>query len=396
MSTVCPPPVSPQISSCERSGWQNSAPGGLTNEERLCWRALCEADPEAGIETLPELVSLREDARLLYRGDEEHRWQSLAILMPETFPIRRHVLPGSRDRLTGFRLAGHRIVTGDHATWTEPTIAAVAEELFSTGGELMELEDVPHGSELWDALQGLTGRGFHLGTPLPPQPHYRLVLPESADAYWSGFSSKTRSQMRRRRRKLDAKLLRYTEPDQVDEFLKLGHAVSKKTWQYLSNGLLLPNHEESRRRRWMLAELGLWRAYLLCSGDEPVAYVDGHQSQGSYLYQQPGFDQSYAKFGPGRVLITCLIDDLYEHDPPRVLDFGPGFMPYKAEFGNQHSTTATVWLLPPGTASWRTVQSLRWKQRLHSGAKRVLTKTGLVSRARSLVRRRRSGSTGGE
>ena len=362
----------------------------LTAGHYDAWRQLLDEDPEAGVPTLPEVVQLRDDVRFLWLMDDGRVPRAIALLLPETIRIGQHLLPGSRQMLRGFHLAGNRLLAHDHEAATAPMVAAIADEIIASGRELLALEDVLLESPLWNELKNLERQGFYVCTPLRPQPHYRLVLPTSPDVYWARFSARTRSQMRRRKRQLDTVVRRLTRPEDVDEFLDVGHALSLMTWQWHRTQLCLANDANARLFHRRLAEMGLWRAYLLFSGEKPVAYVDGWQTGGTYHYIQPGFDQAFAKQGPGRVLITSIIDDLFEYDTPLSLDFGPGSMPYKAEFGTEHTLNATVWVLPPGTASWRIVQSLKWKQRLHKSAKAILTRTGLFARIRRLNRRRLS------
>lgn len=364
-----------------------SGVGQLPIAEEHAWRQLLEDDPDSVVDLLPELVRLRSDAQILRLVESDGKWRTMAVLLTSPIRVGQHLLPGRPTHLDGMQLAGHQLVSCDHYADSRRVVAALASELVDRRCELLAVEDVVFTSALWDALHELKEQGFFVCSPLSAQPHRYLVLPESRESFWSTFSSKSRATTRRRRRKLNASIRRYTEPEEVDEFLEHGHAISLKSWQWLRCRSPLAVGDPSRERCRKLAEEGLWRSYILWSGDEPIAFASGWQANGTYVGEQAGYDLAFSRCGPGRLLLSALIDDLYDDRTPRLLDFGPGDMPYKAEFANSHTTTATIWVLPPGLRSWGIVQSLRLKQFAFRVIRSVLNRTGMYATARCLKRR---------
>jgi hypothetical protein len=71
---------------------------------------------------------------------------------------------------------------------------------------------------------------------------------------------------------------------------------------------------------------------VLKTADGPIACVWGCHYEGVYHVRELCFDAAWADSGPGSVLMHLLIEDLYQQNPPQVLDFGPGDEPYKRSF----------------------------------------------------------------
>jgi CelD/BcsL family acetyltransferase involved in cellulose biosynthesis len=55
-----------------------------------------------------------------------------------------------------------------------------------------------------------------------------------------------------------------------------------------------------------------------------------------------GFNAHCAALSPGIVLMLLLVEDLFTHDPPRLIDFGSGDHEYKRSLGNSRCTELDV------------------------------------------------------
>jgi CelD/BcsL family acetyltransferase involved in cellulose biosynthesis len=184
--------------------------------------------------------------------------------------------------------------------------------------------------------------------PYGSRPWRLLRLGAGAEEYFSKMSSKSRGNLRKRVKQLTARgdgmleLVRVEAEDQTGEFLREAAAVSRKTWQHRVLGARVSDAEEERAEFTAVARRGLLRSYTLRCGGEPCAFVVGHQYGGVYHYNELGYDPAYADFSPGTVLLYLLIQDLFAHRPPRILNFGVGDADYKRRFGNVQMEDSSV------------------------------------------------------
>lgn len=95
-----------------------------------------------------------------------------------------------------------------------------------------------------------------------------------------------------------------------------------------------------------IAERGWLRSYLLVAPKRPVAFFIGYQYAGLYEHSDPGYVPDLARLGPGSVLNYLAIEDVFEHDPPKVLDFGFGENKYKRLLGDAEHEACSVHLAP--------------------------------------------------
>ena len=267
-----------------------------------------------------------------------------------------------------------------------PPDAALHSRLYSLllapelGRDCVYMDAVPGGS-LCARPEPRAGRGAHLTyVPYGSRQSHLLRLGGSAQDHFSKMSSKARGNLHRSIKQLKARgggrleLVRVEAEGEVDEFLREAAAVSRKTWQHKILGSRVSDTEEERAGFRARARRGLLRSYTLRCGDEPCAFVVGHQYGGVYHYNEVGYDPAYASFSPGTVLLYLLIQDLFAHRPPRLLNFGVGDADYKRRFGNVQMEDASVLVFR---------KSLRGRllTASHSGFR------ALVKAARGVVRR---------
>jgi CelD/BcsL family acetyltransferase involved in cellulose biosynthesis len=121
--------------------------------------------------------------------------------------------------------------------------------------------------------------------------------------------------------------------------------VSALSWQGASLGSLV--EATGRHVAWCQehAARGWFRSYLLSDDERPVAFALGLQAEGTYYYDQVGYDPAYAEHGPGTALLYKLIADLFDHDPAKWVDFRYGDSPYKTLFANRSYPEANLFLL---------------------------------------------------
>ncbi len=82
----------------------------------------------------------------------------------------------------------------------------------------------------------------------------------------------------------------------------------------------------------ILAESSMLRCYLLYMREDPVAFIRGYQYEGTYYYEEIGFDKDFRHLEPGTGLNFFVLQDLFSHDKPQRLDFGFGENDYKRKY----------------------------------------------------------------
>lgn len=168
--------------------------------------------------------------------------------------------------------------------------------------------------------------------------HCIAAIPGSYEEYARKFSSKTRSTLGRRIRKLEkagGKLVleRATDEADVERFVENAVAVSKKTYQWHLLGLGLRNADLLKRELKFLARRGWARCYLLWCGETPTAFMLCYQDHASCYYIDVGFDSDWSDYSPGTVLQIMVLQDLFTYRTPAAFDFG-GMAEHKKFFAN--------------------------------------------------------------
>ena len=132
--------------------------------------------------------------------------------------------------------------------------------------------------------------------------------------------------------------------NEVNAFLGEAARISRNSWQYRKLGAAVENSPEERESSQGCAAR--------CVAVLPVAmrgrrlrFVRGFQYANSFYYTWCGFDQRYAEYSPGKVLLYLLIEDLCNHRPPKCLTFLEGGAPYKDVFGTGVLEDASVLLV---------------------------------------------------
>src|SRR5579885_482007 len=161
-------------------------------------------------------------------------------------------------------------------------------------------------------------RGFHI---VPQGPIYqRRFIRRTAgyDAYIAGLGPKTRENLRRQQRRLQAAcgggvtLRRYTSPADLEPFLEAATAVSRLTYQWRIYGSGLSNRAVIETRLQIAARNGWFCSYVLFNGDRPLAFMMGLRHGISYRSQEIVYDPEWRHYSVGNVLHCLVVKDLFE------------------------------------------------------------------------------------
>jgi hypothetical protein len=360
------------------------------------WYRLYEADATACPLAHPEVVLTDLEQAppaitkpVLIHALSEARCVGIGALVPKTVSSKRiGAFP------VGWKLAGHRL-PGNGFLLEEPDdqltqqlLTAALQMVQSTGSQFLLIEDLDDASPIARLLEEQCLSGWTVYRHADRQPRRRIQLPETCEQYWQKFSSKTRQTFRRKLKKFGTtKLERFTDPADVPRFLEAANRISLQTWQTRQFGLRVRNDAAAIAQATRLAELGLWRSYLWCVEEQPVAFTVGNQDHGVFHYEEVGYLPEYAKFSPGQMMLIQMIDDLITHQPAAWFDFGGGDADYKELFANQSSQSGTVWLFPPTLAGRTTQTHLTWSLSARQWVRRQIADQGWTTHFRQWVRR---------
>jgi hypothetical protein len=216
----------------------------------------------------------------------------------------------------------------------------------------------------------------------------------SFDDYLGQLSGNTRKNIRRSRTKLagdlgeEPRLLRVTDPSEVDLFLVGAQHVSRQTYQWQMLGLGLRDPDASGASLRFAAERGWLRAYLLLVGDKPVAFIEGYQYAGTFQGTHSGYDPALGKYSVGILLWISAIEDMFQISKPRWLDFGSGDALYKELLSN---TSVDGMKLYGWSPTWRNrlcVGTYRAVSALNNIASRAAERLKVKARLKKFFRER--------
>lgn len=242
-------------------------------------------------------------------------------------------------------------------------------------------------------LQGL-GRDFAGLIASPPQLYARHYIDMALghDGYLAQFSSKTRTTLKRKMRKLaDASggaldIRSYHRPDQVDAFFDAALPLSEQTYQARLLDAGLPDDAAFREKARALAEADDLRAYVLFVHGRPAAYLYLPVVRDVLIYAYLGYDQAIAPLSPGTVLQMHALEELFAEQRFRYFDFTEGDGAHKALFGTHQVACASVLLLKPTLANRALLAGQQGFNAAVEGTGAWLESIGAKAKIRKLLR----------
>ena len=178
----------------------------------------------------------------------------------------------------------------------------------------------------------------------------RFVRLEDWDAYWQGFSGKTRATLKRKRSRWEKAaggldLRDYHRPDQIDAFHELAGALSKLTYQDRLLGAGLPTGPAALAEMRARAATGRLRAFILFDRGRPASYLYLPVEGGTAVYAHLGYDPALADLSPGTGLHLAVFDRLFADPALGLLDFTEGDGAHKRLFGREEVACVDLLLL---------------------------------------------------
>jgi len=223
---------------------------------------------------------------------------------------------------------------------------------------------------------------------------FYVSLEGDFENYLAGWSSKARYNLKRSVRKIQEQngntaLEIFSEPGQMDAFLRQAAAISKNTYQsrLLNSGL---SYDEAKSAAMSArAARGEGRGYLLRDQGEAIAFAWCAGYGDRLTYEVVGYQEAAAASSPGSVLLYLILEDLFALQRFRIFDFGVGDAPYKRQFSTGVLEFADVYFLTRTLRHRLLVHGHWWLGHAVSSVGAWLERHGLKAKVKRLMRRMR-------
>jgi hypothetical protein len=279
------------------------------------------------------------------------------------------------------------------------TVAFQLEELIS--GDLPPLPDASTDSDgirvlsaPMAGLEGIRSRfpRYIVGGFQTYQRHYIEMEGRSYQDYLLGFSSKTRSTLNRKRRKLidlsggTLDLRSYHREDQVEAFMADAAPLSRRTYQTRMLDAGLPEGDEAIAKMRDLARADELRAYVLYLNRRAISYLCLPTSNRIVTYAHLGYDPDYGHLSVGTVLQMEVLERLFGEARYRYFDFTEGGGAHKQMFGTASTSACSFFLLRPSITNYLLVGLLKAFDGGVGVAKWLAQRVGALARIRGILR----------
>lgn len=227
----------------------------------------------------------------------------------------------------------------------------LVDALLTVNVDCVYMDTVPTDHPFTKSATATWKRTHLVYAPGGARPWHLRQIPSTCEEYLSLMSSKTKSTLRKKAKKLaqslggELEIVRVDRAHQVRDFLAQAVKVSRNSWQHQFLGSRLDDSDDERAWGERVAGAGLLRSYLLKAGERPCAFVVGYQFNCVYHYVELGYDRELSEHSPGTILLHMLIQDLCDHKRPATLNFGMGDGDYKRRFGNVQIEDVSIIIL---------------------------------------------------
>ncbi|PHS14107.1 MAG: hypothetical protein COA78_06095 [Blastopirellula sp.] len=339
---------------------------------------------------LPETKEFKEDGYLTYSWEEKNTHStSSMILKRKTIRLPLLFSRSLSVRIQGARVVGNQVL-GIHqdfnpADFRNRVAYLLQQDLLPCDALLMEALSTQ--SPLYSSLiANQKTSDFDVIKLGSFQTHHKIKTCKTSSDYWSKFSSKTRYNFRRMCKRLTHDMHCIEATNEVGTFLHTAYNISQRSWQIKKIGPRISVDKATISYFQSIAKLGALRCYQLNHLGRPIAFMIGTQWQGVFQLEEVGYDQSYAQYSPGTVLLIRSLNDMFERNCPETIDFGFGDAKYKQLFGNDRSKSVN--LLAVSNKFWirQATHLHKMSSKMNSCLRDLLRVTGLSNKLRQLYR----------
>jgi CelD/BcsL family acetyltransferase involved in cellulose biosynthesis len=242
----------------------------------------------------------------------------------------------------------------------------------------------------------LAAHPTHLLGGLQSYRRFYIDMAGGYEQYMARFSSKTRSTLNRKRRKLaevaggTLDIREYRTAAELDHFLADAIPLSHKTYQTRLLDAGLPEGGRAVEDMRAMAREGLLRAYLLYLDGKAVSYLYLPVADGVATYAFLGYDPDYAALSPGTVLQMEALSRLFAEKSHSYFDFTEGEGAHKQLFGTDSIEACSFFLLRRRASNRLLLGSLAAFDQSVAKAKRLAERNDALSGIRRMLRGERA------
>lgn len=157
----------------------------------------------------------------------------------------------------------------------------------------------------------------------------------SGDEYLNRRSKKIRSELRRRRTRLEAlgdlEFRIIKNGNEIDKYMDYYYEVYARSWK--GKEKIGPTFHRALAK--LAAEQGWLRLAFLFLNGVPIASQFRIVFNDACFFLKTAYDCQYRKYGPGIIMLADMIKYVIDVDHVREIDFGPGDEPYKRSWASQ-------------------------------------------------------------
>jgi CelD/BcsL family acetyltransferase involved in cellulose biosynthesis len=216
--------------------------------------------------------------------------------------------------------------------------AAAADAAFAAGCDRLRIEFLEDGTIGSEALRRAAGRAGWTTAERPQERSPFLPLAGTFDDCLERRDGHTMANYRRRVRRLEREgpysFEMHHGDTRLPDLLEEGYAIEGSGWK-TEAGSAIETHPQARRyfdaAARTMAERGSLRLCFLRAGTKAVAFEYSLEENGVFYYCKGGFDRSYDKAAPGRLMLVELIRHAYDTRLER-FEFLGHDEPYKLEW----------------------------------------------------------------
>jgi len=197
--------------------------------------------------------------------------------------------------------------------------------------------------ETWPSLRVFVRQRYRRGY---------AALDMDFETYLAGFSSGSRSTLKRKVRRLGALDVRdFRTPDEIAAFHRDARVISARSYQELQLDAGLPDGAEALAAMQALAARDSVRGWILYVDGRPASYLHAPAEGDTLIYAHLGYDPEFAELSPGTVLQFEVMRQLMAERRFRRFDFTEGDGRHKRLWATGAIDCVDLLLLRPTAAN---------------------------------------------
>jgi hypothetical protein len=219
------------------------------------------------------------------------------------------------------------------------------------------------------------------------QPHFTTRLPNSAEEFYRGLSSRVRWQVKSKQKKLtkdfagDVRIRCFREVAELESLVEDVEQVAKTSYQR-GLGVGFIDSPAARDGLRLKAERGWLRGYVLYLGGRPSAFWIGDINDDTFGSDYLGYNAQLGKHSPGMYLTLKVIEGFCQDSRQgvRAVDFATGHAQYKEVLSNQQWRETCVYIFARTFKGVTLNLTRTFIGGLDQTIKKALSRTGLLQK----------------